>query len=245
MDNEIFGKSRVQVAGDDPCYPPDEPLLVALAGVAGPLVATLQGLADDSGCRLFQPVDGASGAHVLWGHAADLGRLRSRLTAEEGLGFVREALEESLGRHAASPTLPPQTEETHRLTEVAGDPDVPEGTTLRVSREFLFDAAHNLPRYNGKCERLHGHTFRIRITVDAPLDTWSGMAFDFHDLKRVIQTRIVDVLDHSYMNEVIPNPSAEYLAIWIWGRLEDLPLHDIKVWETPTCCVTYKGPPNS
>jgi len=122
---------------------------------------------------------------------------------------------------------------------------VPEGTTLRVSREFLFDAAHNLPRYNGKCERLHGHTFRIRITVDAPLDTWSGMAFDFHDLKRVIQTRIVDVLDHSYMNEVIPNPSAEYLAIWIWGRLEDLPLHDIKVWETPTCCVTYKGPPNS
>ena len=59
--------------------------------------------------------------------------------------------------------------------------------------DITFDAAHNLPRYNGKCERLHGHTFRVKVTVKAPLDNWSGMAFDFGDIKEIRSSRIVQV----------------------------------------------------
>ncbi|MSR74164.1 MAG: 6-carboxytetrahydropterin synthase QueD [Planctomycetes bacterium] len=114
---------------------------------------------------------------------------------------------------------------------------------MLISREFTFDAAHNLPRYHGKCERLHGHTFKVRVTVKAPLDTWSGMAFDFHQLKGPVETRVVKVLDHTYINETIANPSAEFMAVWIWEQLKDLPLHEVCVWETPTCQVTYNGPP--
>ncbi|HYC78157.1 MAG TPA: 6-carboxytetrahydropterin synthase QueD [Planctomycetota bacterium] len=117
------------------------------------------------------------------------------------------------------------------------------GTALFVSKDFTFDAAHNLPRYVGKCERLHGHTFKLRVTVKAPLDTWSGMAFDFNALKKAVSERVVAILDHSYVNEIVPNPSAEFIAIWVWRRLSDLPLFEIKVWETPTSFVTYQGPP--
>jgi 6-pyruvoyltetrahydropterin/6-carboxytetrahydropterin synthase len=108
---------------------------------------------------------------------------------------------------------------------------------------FYFDAAHNLPRYAGKCEHLHGHTFRLRVTLKAPLDTWSGMAFDFMEMKRIVDERIVKILDHAYINEIIANPSAEFISVWVWRKLGDLPLHEIKVWETPTSFVTYQGPP--
>jgi 6-pyruvoyltetrahydropterin/6-carboxytetrahydropterin synthase len=50
------------------------------------------------------------------------------------------------------------------------------------------------------------------------------------------------LLDHSYLNEMIDNPSAENIAIWIWQRLkQDLPLHEIRVFETTTSFVTYRG----
>ena len=132
-----------------------------------------------------------------------------------------------------------------KLTSVADEMPLEAGTTLLVSKDFYFDAAHNLPRYAGKCEHLHGHTFRLRVTLKAPLDGWSGMAFDFMELKRIVDERIVKILDHAYINEIIANPSAEFISVWVWRKLGDLPLHEIKVWETPTSFVTYCGPPRT
>ena len=71
------------------------------------------------------------------------------------------------------------------------------------------------------------------------------MAFDFHDLKKIVNERVIAVLDHGYVNEVVPNPSAEFIAIWIWDRLSDLPLHEVQVWETASSHVSYQGPPDS
>ena len=112
-----------------------------------------------------------------------------------------------------------------------------------VAAEFEFDAAHNLPNYAGKCERLHGHTYRLKVFCEAPVDPSTGLAIDFAELKRAVRARVIDVLDHTYLNETIPIPSAEHIAIWIWDRLvpTGLPLKELWVHETPGCWVVYRG----
>ncbi|MFO0982314.1 MAG: 6-carboxytetrahydropterin synthase QueD [Planctomycetota bacterium] len=114
---------------------------------------------------------------------------------------------------------------------------------LRVSKEFSFDAAHRLPSYRGRCERLHGHTWRLCVTVEGPVHD-DGMVLDFGELKRIVDELVLAALDHSYLNDVIAVPSAENVAIWIWQRLAaavPVPLTSVTVWETPTSHATYSG----
>lgn len=94
--------------------------------------------------------------------------------------------------------------------------------TLSITREFTFDAAHQLTNYYGKCEQLHGHTYRLQVTLEGEIQS-NGMVIDFVVLKRMVNKHIVDKLDHTFLNEIIPNPSAENLAIWMWNQLKDLP----------------------
>lgn len=108
---------------------------------------------------------------------------------------------------------------------------------MLVTKEFVFDAAHYLPKYNGKCEKLHGHTWKLQVTVSCPVGE-DGLAFDFNRLKQIVGEKVIDRLDHTLVNDLVPNPSAELMAAWIWRQLGGLPLHTIKVWETPTSFVT-------
>jgi len=108
---------------------------------------------------------------------------------------------------------------------------------MKVTKEFVFDAAHYLPKYEGKCERLHGHTWKLHVTVEAPLGA-EGLAFDFVKLKNLTMDRVVSRLDHQVVNDVVANPSAELIALWVWHQLHDLPLHSVTVWETPTSFAT-------
>lgn len=225
----------------DEC-PSEPPVLVALSHVPDAERETLSRCASESRCRLFAPIEGGDGHFVVAGDPDALGALRNLLVPVRALEFAREDIEASLAGVAAPEGLPQLNSDLYRKTEVAEEMAVPPGTTMSVTKEFTFDAAHNLPRYNGKCENLHGHTFKLHVTVNAPLDPWSGMAFDFSDLKSRVRERVIKVLDHAYLNEIIPNPSAEYIAFWTWKTLEDLPLEEIKVWETPTSHVTYRGP---
>ena len=112
---------------------------------------------------------------------------------------------------------------------------------MLVTKVFHFDGAHKLLHYNGKCERLHGHTWTLHVSVEGDVDA-RGIAFDFLKLKKIVEERVLDILDHSFINDVIENPSAENIALWSWNRLKDaLPLREIKVFETPTSFVTYRG----
>jgi 6-pyruvoyltetrahydropterin/6-carboxytetrahydropterin synthase len=111
---------------------------------------------------------------------------------------------------------------------------------MLVTKEFRFDAAHNLVHYKGKCERLHGHGYRLFVTVSGPVRE-DGLVMDFEDLHRVVRERVIQRLDHSYLNDLIPQSSAENIALWIWRELRDLPLHEIRLYETPTSFVTYRG----
>lgn len=114
---------------------------------------------------------------------------------------------------------------------------------MRVRRQFDFEAAHRLPRHPGKCRELHGHSYRLVVTVERPVDADSGMAIDFSDLKHVVKQQVVDRMDHKDLNELIDNPTAEVMAVWIWNRLvQALPgLEEVELWETRNCAVVYRG----
>ncbi|MBU1446609.1 6-carboxytetrahydropterin synthase QueD [Patescibacteria group bacterium] len=116
-----------------------------------------------------------------------------------------------------------------------------------VTKEFTFDAAHYLTKYNGKCEKLHGHTYKLHVTVAGELDN-EDMVIDFVHLKEFVKTRVTSKLDHSSLNDFFENPSAELMVIWIWDQLKDVDsikngvrLHEVKLWETATSFVTYNG----
>lgn len=114
---------------------------------------------------------------------------------------------------------------------------------MRVRRRFDFEAAHVLPHHPGKCSRLHGHTYVLHVTVNRPVDLGTGLAIDFSELKAVVRREAVDVLDHRYVNDLIENPSAENMAVWIWERLAPaLPgLEEVELHETRNCSVVYRG----
>jgi 6-pyruvoyltetrahydropterin/6-carboxytetrahydropterin synthase len=69
------------------------------------------------------------------------------------------------------------------------------------------------------------------------------LAIDFSDLKAVVNSRVVESLDHIYLNELIENPTAEVMAVWIWNRLEPAieGLVEIELHETRNCSVVYRG----
>ena len=119
-------------------------------------------------------------------------------------------------------------------------------TTVRLAREFTFEAAHRLPNVpaDHKCSRLHGHSFRVEVICEGEIDPRSGWLVDFAEIKRVF-TPLLDQLDHRYLNEVegLENPTVENLARWIWIRLKVvLPsLAQVNIAETCTGRCEYRG----
>lgn len=116
---------------------------------------------------------------------------------------------------------------------------------MLLSREFIFDAAHNLIHYHGKCEKLHGHTYRLKIVLEGEPDS-EGMVMDFIELDSIVKERVISRLDHSYINDTITQPSAENIALWIWRELEkhvkreNCGLYEVHVWETAKSCVVLR-----
>ncbi len=115
-----------------------------------------------------------------------------------------------------------------------------------ICREFKFDAAHNLLNYHGKCEALHGHTYRLAVMLKGEPDH-EGMIFDFVELKRTVSELVLSKLDHSYLNDVLPQPTAEYIAQWIFKKLDaplkrsNCELYEVRVWETDSSSVIYRS----
>jgi 6-pyruvoyltetrahydropterin/6-carboxytetrahydropterin synthase len=109
---------------------------------------------------------------------------------------------------------------------------------MRVTRAFAFEAAHRLPWHPGRCRDLHGHSYRLEITVEGPVGD-DGIVIDFADLRDVVQREVLDRYDHRYLNDLMDNPTAELLAAEVWKRLEaaDLAVVRIRLWETADCSV--------
>jgi len=116
-----------------------------------------------------------------------------------------------------------------------------------LSIETQFAAAHQLRGYKGKCENMHGHNWRVQVSISSEKLNDIGIVMDFHDLKKVTK-EVIASLDHSYLNEVFPfteiNPSSENIAKWIFEslkkRLEDsVKVNSITVWESENSSATY------
>ncbi len=114
-----------------------------------------------------------------------------------------------------------------------------------VSKEFTFDSAHHLHCYEGKCKSLHGHTYKLQVIMAGRADE-RGIVIDFADMKRITKLKVIDALDHKYLNEVLPlmNTTAENMVVWIFEQIQHglveegwtprVTLEEVKLWETPT-----------
>jgi 6-pyruvoyltetrahydropterin/6-carboxytetrahydropterin synthase len=117
---------------------------------------------------------------------------------------------------------------------------------VELTKQFSFEAAHSLPNVpkGHKCARLHGHSFRVEVTVKGPIDPHTGWLIDFAELKAKFKT-LEDQLDHRFLNEVagLENSTSENIARWIWQKLKpQLPiLHQITIHETCTSQCIYRG----
>ena len=116
-----------------------------------------------------------------------------------------------------------------------------------IYKQFSFDAAHFLSHVpvGHKCKNLHGHTYHLTVFVDGPMQQPVGWVMDFTELKTAVKP-LIDQLDHSLLNEieVLENPTAECLAVWLWQRISSrlTNLKRIEIKETPTSGVIYEGP---
>ncbi|MFT5697740.1 MAG: 6-pyruvoyltetrahydropterin/6-carboxytetrahydropterin synthase [Desulforhopalus sp.] len=143
---------------------------------------------------------------------------------------------------------------THPLNLGAG------GYMISITKEFTFDAAHRLylidrtPEENhaifGKCCKIHGHTYLLRITVTGSVDD-TGMIIHFSQLKSIVRELVIDRYDHTMLNEIdefkdIP-PTAEVMAGHIFTLLENrlgaqsIALSSVVLYETPTSWATVTG----
>jgi 6-pyruvoyltetrahydropterin/6-carboxytetrahydropterin synthase len=117
---------------------------------------------------------------------------------------------------------------------------------MQIRRHFRFEAAHVLPFHPGKCARMHGHSYRLEVAIRGPLQTDGparGMIEDFDTIKSVARREAVDLLDHQTLNDVIENPTAERIVMWIWEQLlPHLPsLDELVLWETPSSCAVLRA----
>ena len=92
---------------------------------------------------------------------------------------------------------------------------------MKIFKQFSFEAAHKLPlvTQDHKCFNLHGHSFKVKVSVEGSLNEM-GWVKDFSELKKICVPYIKE-LDHSYLNEIegLENPTSENIAIWLWNKL--------------------------
>ena len=122
-----------------------------------------------------------------------------------------------------------------------------------------FEAGHRLPHYDGACSNLHGHSYKLAVEVtaknlnSAKRPSEQDMLVDAKRLKAYIKEHVISYLDHSYLNKVCANPTAENMLYYIWdilygtksGKAEwqaefgnDLVITKITLWETDTICAS-------
>ena len=122
---------------------------------------------------------------------------------------------------------------------------------FEVCVEQSFAAGHALRNYKGACENVHGHNFKVQVTVEgAQLDP-TGMLVDFLDVKASMQNVIL-ALDHRFLNDIPPfdvlNPSAENIAEYFYQQMSPslasapvpVRIREVKVWETDIQSATYR-----
>lgn len=118
----------------------------------------------------------------------------------------------------------------------------------RLTIQTHFAAAHNLINYQGDCENLHGHNWKVEVTVAAKELDKAGLGIDFKILKKTTN-QALDQLDHKYLNDLEPfkliSPSSENIACYLFGQLSEqlnttnVSVEKVNVWESENACASY------
>lgn len=120
-----------------------------------------------------------------------------------------------------------------------------------IYKEFRFEAAHSLPHHEGKCRRLHGHSWIGRVYIEGDRlqsqGSEQGMVMDFGKVSAYLNPLLEDYLDHHYLNETLAmeNPTSEAIAAWVYQKLSSLGLpglHSVEIRETCTSGARYFPP---
>jgi len=117
-----------------------------------------------------------------------------------------------------------------------------------VRKRFTFEAAHRLPHHDGKCARLHGHSWVVWVEVAGMSVEASGpkvgMLIDFGDIAQIVRPIVDDYLDHHYLNETtgLESPTSELLAEWLFEKVaaSGLPIAAVTIQETCTSECIYR-----
>jgi len=119
---------------------------------------------------------------------------------------------------------------------------------FEVSVEETFAAGHSLRNYRGKCEKVHGHNYKVRVTLEGERLDEAGLLVDFTEIKQRLRA-VIDRLDHEFLNDIPPfdklNPSAENMAKYFCDELSQglaagVRVASVRIWETETSIATYR-----
>ena len=118
-----------------------------------------------------------------------------------------------------------------------------------LKKTFRFEASHQLLRHEGKCGRLHGHSWKMTVEISAPDLQEEGprtnMVIDFFDISKTVKPLVKEYLDHYHLNDTLKtdSPTSEFIARWVYDKLKpSLPLLKVvTVHETCTSECRYEG----
>lgn len=111
---------------------------------------------------------------------------------------------------------------------------------LTITKTFSFEAAHHLPNYEGKCARVHGHTYKLEVEIEGSLEK-NGMIEDFGIVKHVVEKKVISYLDHQDLNNLIENPTAENTVLWVRDvLLKEFILIRVRLYETDNSYAEWK-----
>lgn len=125
-----------------------------------------------------------------------------------------------------------------------------------ITKRFTFEACHHLPNYNGKCANVHGHSYKLEVTVSAEKNftmghssPYNNMVIDFSTLKGIVNAEVVNKYDHQDLNEFFAMPTAESMVVEMFedirSKLNDMfdfvRLEEVKLWETEDSYASFRG----
>ena len=124
---------------------------------------------------------------------------------------------------------------------------------LSILKEFYFDASHQLLEYDGNCQRLHGHTYKLVVEVARVAENGTtdliksgpkvGMVFDYADLKKVVHESVISKLDHYHLNDIFSLTTAEFMVKeithWLIEAFQDYAVKVVMVALSEKCVPTH------
>lgn len=120
-----------------------------------------------------------------------------------------------------------------------------EGKIVEITKKFEFEAGHYVPGHEGRCKYVHGHSYKLYVTLSGPISE-NGVVVDFSTLNSIV-VPLINERDHGFMNDIYEFPTAEVMAAHLMDSIEsaletfgNVHCEEVKLYETEKCCATVR-----